>query len=145
VNLSDAEASNFQEVFACDLRSRDIAGGELKCPEAEALKFYASVMPTLPIIDIGPYLSQNPVDPAARKATSEALHAACTQFGFFYLSIAAFVDPAVPEELATLARKFFALPQAEKDKLSLSNQDNARGLRGGRRFICSAMLIAINQ
>ncbi|KAJ6559202.1 hypothetical protein DFH09DRAFT_1162212 [Mycena vulgaris] len=82
---------------------------------------------SLPIIDIGPYLSHDPVDTAARKATSEALHAACLEFGFFYLSISEFVDPAVPEELATLAREFFALPQEEKDKISLSKQDNARG------------------
>ncbi|KAJ7670216.1 hypothetical protein B0H17DRAFT_1086060 [Mycena rosella] len=82
---------------------------------------------SLPIIDIGPYLSINPVDPAARKATSEALHAACLEFGFFYLQISAFVDPAVPAELTTLARQFFALPQEEKDKISLSNQDGARG------------------
>ncbi|KAJ7134614.1 Clavaminate synthase-like protein [Mycena epipterygia] len=87
-----------------------------------------SQMLNLPIIDIAPYLkSDRPVDIAARKATSEALHSACLNFGFFYLTISEFVDPAIPEELATLAREFFSLPQAEKDKLSLSNQDNARG------------------
>jgi len=55
------------------------------------------------------------------------LHSACLQFGFFYLDISAYIDPAVPEELATLARRFFASSQEEKDKLSLSNQDHARG------------------
>ncbi|KAJ7044108.1 hypothetical protein C8F04DRAFT_689538 [Mycena alexandri] len=81
---------------------------------------------SLPIIDIAPYLGDNH-DVAARKATSEALHSACLQFGFFYLDISKYVDPAVPEELTTLARQFFELPQQEKDKLSLSNQDHARG------------------
>ncbi|KAJ7784571.1 Non-heme dioxygenase N-terminal domain-containing protein, partial [Mycena metata] len=80
----------------------------------------------LPIIDIAPYLGDNH-DVAARNATSEALHSACLKFGFFYLDISKYVDPAVPEELTTLARQFFALPQEEKDKLSLSNQDHARG------------------
>ncbi|KAJ6584970.1 hypothetical protein B0H19DRAFT_1107527 [Mycena capillaripes] len=80
---------------------------------------------SLPIIDISPFLNTN--DAAARKATSEALHSACLQYGFFYLKLDSYVDPAVPEELTTLARQFFALPQEEKDKLSLSNQDHARG------------------
>ncbi|KAG8692574.1 hypothetical protein FRC08_009683, partial [Ceratobasidium sp. 394] len=41
---------------------------------------------TLPIIDIAPYLpGQN--DPNARAATAAALHAACRDFGFFYLDI----------------------------------------------------------
>ncbi|KAJ7212124.1 Clavaminate synthase-like protein [Mycena pura] len=83
----------------------------------------------LPIINIASYLrtSQNPEDIAARQATSEALHSACLQFGFFYLDISEYIDPGIPEELATLAHQFFALPQEEKDKLSISNQDNARG------------------
>ncbi|KAJ7784577.1 hypothetical protein B0H16DRAFT_1402573 [Mycena metata] len=81
---------------------------------------------SLPIIDIAPYLGDNH-DVDARNATSEALHSACLKFGFFYLDISKYVDPAVPEELTTLAREFFALPQEEKDKLSLSNKDHARG------------------
>jgi isopenicillin N synthase-like dioxygenase len=85
-------------------------------------------LPTLPIINIGPYLRSDSQDIAARKATSQALHSACLEFGFFYLDISEFVDSAVPEELTTLARQFFALPQEEKDKLSLANQDNARGM-----------------
>ncbi|KAJ7780650.1 hypothetical protein DFH07DRAFT_437667 [Mycena maculata] len=87
----------------------------------------STTMSSLPIIDIRPYLSPNHGNAAARRATSQALHDACLQFGFFYLDLSAYVDPAVPEELATLARRFFRLPQADKDKLALSNQDNARG------------------
>ncbi|KAJ7863128.1 Clavaminate synthase-like protein [Mycena olivaceomarginata] len=67
---------------------------------------------SLPIISIAPWLP---------------LHEACLEFGFFYLDLSEFVDPAVPEELTTLARQFFALPQEEKDKISLSHQDYARG------------------
>ncbi|KAJ7288346.1 hypothetical protein C8J57DRAFT_1279916 [Mycena rebaudengoi] len=83
--------------------------------------------PTLPIIDIGPYLGNTPADIAARQSTSAALHSACLEFGFFYLDLSSFVEPSVPDELTELARAFFALPQEEKDKLSLRNQDNARG------------------
>ncbi|KAJ7175853.1 hypothetical protein C8R46DRAFT_890706 [Mycena filopes] len=81
---------------------------------------------SLPIIDIAPYLAATH-DVGARKATSAALHSACAEFGFFYLDLSKYIDPAVPQELEALARQFFALPQEEKDKLSLSNQDNARG------------------
>ncbi|KAJ7109721.1 hypothetical protein C8R43DRAFT_1091703 [Mycena crocata] len=81
----------------------------------------------LPIIDIQPYLDHNQGDnAAARQATSQALHEACVKFGFFYLNIS-HIDHGAAEELTTLARQFFALGQEEKDKLSLSNQDNARG------------------
>jgi isopenicillin N synthase-like dioxygenase len=60
-------------------------------------------------------------------AAAAALHTACVDFGFFYLDIKAFIDPSEPEELVRLASQFFALPQEEKDKLALKNQDYARG------------------
>ncbi|KAF8517425.1 hypothetical protein BU17DRAFT_49951 [Hysterangium stoloniferum] len=84
---------------------------------------------TLPIISIAPYLSPA-VDDAARRLrreTSAALHDACLKYGFFYLDISAYVDTSETDELVRLAREFFALPQVEKDLLSLKNEDNARG------------------
>ncbi|KAK7056814.1 hypothetical protein VNI00_002531 [Paramarasmius palmivorus] len=83
----------------------------------------------LPIINITPYLLDDQCPGAAerRAATSAAIHEACVNFGFFYLDISAFADPRDTEELSTLAREFFSLPQEEKDKLALSNQDHARG------------------
>lgn len=86
----------------------------------------ASTPLTLPIINIAPYLNAN--DTEGRKSTVAALHAACVEYGFFYLDLSSYVDPAEPEDLTTLAREFFALPQEEKDKLSLKNEDHARGL-----------------
>jgi isopenicillin N synthase-like dioxygenase len=83
---------------------------------------------TLPIIDIAPFLNADPADADKRAAAAAALHAACIQFGFFYLNIDAYVDRSEPEELARLGKEFFALPQSEKDKLSLKNQDFARGV-----------------
>ncbi|KAI0061684.1 Clavaminate synthase-like protein [Artomyces pyxidatus] len=80
---------------------------------------------SLPVINIAPWLHGH--DSKGRLSTAAAIHAACLEFGFFYLDVSAFIDPSEPEELAKLAREFFALPQEQKDKISLSNQDHARG------------------
>jgi len=79
----------------------------------------------LPIIDIAPYIDE--LDTHGRVSTSAALHAACLEYGFFYLDITTYVDPSEPEELTRLAREFFDLPQAEKDQIALKNEDHARG------------------
>jgi len=81
----------------------------------------------LPIIDITPFLNDDPKDAILRVTTAAAIHNACVDYGFFYLNISAYVDRSVPEHLTQLAREFFMLPQEEKDKLALKNQDNARG------------------
>ncbi|KAH7909025.1 Clavaminate synthase-like protein [Hygrophoropsis aurantiaca] len=81
----------------------------------------------LPIIDISPYMDRDGADDSARLATSEALHDACVNYGFFYLDISKFINSEESEELARLAREFFALPQEVKDKISIRNQDHARG------------------
>ncbi|KAF9481160.1 Clavaminate synthase-like protein [Pholiota conissans] len=87
----------------------------------------AGLSNTLPIIDIAPFLTTDPQDADKRAATAAALHSACVEFGFFYLNLDAYVDRSEAAELARLAKEFFALPQEEKDKLSLKNQDSARG------------------
>lgn len=80
---------------------------------------------SLPIIDIAPWIEGH--DHKGRLSTAAAIHAACLEFGFFYLDVSAFVSPDEPEELFRLAREFFGLPQEEKDKISLNSQDCARG------------------
>ncbi|KAG8772164.1 hypothetical protein FRC12_003221 [Ceratobasidium sp. 428] len=82
---------------------------------------------TLPIIDIAPYLPNQPIDAQARAATASALHAACRDFGFFYLDIRAFVELAQTDELAELAHRFFGLGDGVKEGLHIQNQDLARG------------------
>lgn len=82
---------------------------------------------SLPIIDIVPFLNDDPKDADLRASTATALHTACVEYGFFYLDISTYVDPLVPEHLTNLGREFFALPQNEKNKLALKNQDYARG------------------
>ena len=80
---------------------------------------------SLPVIDIAPYLSAG--NEEARTAVSATLHSACMEFGFFYLDLSKYIDPSEPEELLRLARDFFALPQEEKDRIALNNEDHARG------------------
>ena len=82
----------------------------------------------LPIIDVAPLLNSDPKNTELRVTTAKALHSACIEYGFFYLNIEAYVNPSEPEELSLLGRQFFSLPQAEKDQLSLKNQDYARGM-----------------
>ncbi|KAL5520119.1 hypothetical protein ACEPAG_1779 [Sanghuangporus baumii] len=86
---------------------------------------------SLPIIDIAPWIA--PVSArvrghnGGRRSTAAALHAACLTYGFFYLDVSSYVEKEELEELSELARRFFALPQEEKDKIGLGNQDGARG------------------
>lgn len=80
---------------------------------------------TLPIIDITPFLT--PGNRSKRMSTAAALHAACLEFGFFYLDLSNYLDPKEPEELTRLAREFFALPEEEKNRIALRNEDGARG------------------
>lgn len=81
---------------------------------------------SLPVIHISPYLTDG--DGHGRLSTSAALHAACKEFGFFYLDLTGFATPEETEELGRLAREFFALPSEEKKKIHLELQDNARGV-----------------
>ncbi|CAL1713249.1 unnamed protein product [Somion occarium] len=79
----------------------------------------------LPVISITPFLSKE--DSHGRLSTAAKIHAACLEYGFFYLDICSYVDPSEPEELTRLAREFFALPEEQKGQISLKHQDHARG------------------
>ncbi|ELU44416.1 hypothetical protein AG1IA_01557 [Rhizoctonia solani AG-1 IA] len=83
---------------------------------------------TLPIIDVSSYIPNHPNNtPEARQQTAKALHAACRDFGFFYLNIASLIEEAQTNELAELGHQFFRLKQEVKDALHIQNQDLARG------------------
>lgn len=79
---------------------------------------------SLPVIHIAPYLTG---DNHGRLSTSSALHAACKEYGFFYLDLTGFATPEEMEELGSLAREFFALPSEEKNKIHLGLGDGSRG------------------
>lgn len=84
--------------------------------------------PSLPVIDISPWLNANVVGRnGGRQETSAALHAACLTYGFFYLDISSYVDAGETDDLVSLARQFFSLPEDIKDKYALRNEDGARG------------------
>ncbi|KAI9443220.1 Clavaminate synthase-like protein [Lactarius indigo] len=83
------------------------------------------VASTLPIVNIAPWIEGH--DHKGRLSTAAAIHAACLEFGFFYLDVSSYVDSKEPEELSRLARNFFSLPTEEKENISISKQDHARG------------------
>ena len=92
----------------------------------------------LPIISVEPFLHpDNPERPSA----AAALHAACIEYGFFYLDISSYIDHSEPEELTRLAREFFALPQEVKENISISNED---GVRGASHRFCLMLLLFID-
>ncbi|KZT56371.1 Clavaminate synthase-like protein [Calocera cornea HHB12733] len=80
---------------------------------------------SLPIIPLSAILPSSP-NPL-RLATVPRLHAACVEYGFFYLDLTGFATPEETEELRALAQEFFDLPKEEKEKIWLGNGDWARG------------------
>jgi isopenicillin N synthase-like dioxygenase len=87
-----------------------------------------TVSASLPVIDISPWLNPREIEGPGRVSVSAALHNACLEYGFFYLDISSYVDAAQAEELLQLGREFFQLPQEEKDRYSLLDNDHARGV-----------------
>jgi isopenicillin N synthase-like dioxygenase len=87
---------------------------------------------TLPIIDISPFLVPSST-PEARKATASAVNRACTDYGFFYLT-----GHGIPEskldEVINLARRFFALPIDEKNKIKRHSAGGSEGGDGARGY-----------
>ncbi|GAA6037914.1 hypothetical protein JCM8097_009488 [Rhodosporidiobolus ruineniae] len=82
---------------------------------------------SLPIIDLSPFLLPTS-SPNSRLATAQAVHDACTRFGFFYITgFNTVVSPAELDQSLQLARLFFQRPQEEKDSLKIRPGDGARG------------------
>ncbi len=83
---------------------------------------------TLPIISIAPYT--NPLSPSSsRLITSQSLHSACRDIGFFYLRIddLDFITKDETVDVITMGREFFGRPEEEKVQIALENSDGARG------------------
>ena len=77
----------------------------------------------LPIIDISGLRSS---DPAAREAVGKALHSACRDKGFFYISHHG-IDPVLQQRVFEEAQHFFALPDSEKRKVDKAQSNANRG------------------
>jgi isopenicillin N synthase-like dioxygenase len=81
---------------------------------------------SLPVVDIAPYLDVNSTADE-RAVTSHAVHNACRDYGFFYL-IGHGIPEEMRQEMLRLGHEFFALPQAEKDEISIfHSMDKVRG------------------
>src|SRR5512134_4124392 len=83
---------------------------------------YDAPMSNLPIIDIAPLFGR---DSAARAGAAKRIEAACRDSGFFYATGHGVSDD-VFARLDAASRRFFALPRAAKEKISME--------RGGRAW-----------
>lgn len=82
---------------------------------------------TLPTINLAPFLDPNP-SPQAISTTAKALNAACSEYGFFYLTGHGIAEETT-DRILSLAREFFMLPREEKEKIKRP-PDGYRGYQG---------------
>ncbi|MCJ1251450.1 hypothetical protein MMC30_008683 [Trapelia coarctata] len=86
--------------------------------------------PSLPLIDISPFLAPSP-NPTALKQCTLALSDACLHHGFFYLT-----NHGIPSELTdtvlSLARTFFT-ECTDAEKQSIKREDAGKGFGDGAR------------
>ena len=86
----------------------------------------------LPIVDLSPYLVDSFVYPPSDKqqACSAAIHKACLQFGFFYITGLGIARDEY-DGVLKLSKQFFDLPANIKERLSIASitngSDGARG------------------
>ena len=79
----------------------------------------------LPIINISSFLDdQSSLE--GRKVVGKQVDQACRHSGFFYLTGHG-LEESEMSEIRDIANEFFALPQEEKELISIENNDNARG------------------
>ncbi|KAK9899029.1 Clavaminate synthase-like protein [Cystobasidium minutum MCA 4210] len=91
---------------------------------------------SLPIVDISPYLADDFVYPPTAKqlACSAAIHQACLDFGFFYIT-----GLGIPrqdfDDILELSKQFFDLPVDVKEALSIASTSNGTdGARGYQKL-----------
>ncbi|MCU0491232.1 MAG: hypothetical protein MUD01_06580, partial [Chloroflexaceae bacterium] len=82
----------------------------------------ASKWTALPILD----LARLEASPAEREAFLAELRETAYDLGFFYVTGHG-VDPALTREVLSLARRFFALPEADKLAIEMVNSPHFRG------------------
>ncbi|PSN73688.1 naringenin,2-oxoglutarate 3-dioxygenase [Corynespora cassiicola Philippines] len=88
--------------------------------------------PSLPLIDISPFLDPTST-PLSRQKTATALNAACTSYGFFYLT-----GHGIPasrlSQIISLARTFFSLALEQKNKIKRYDAGGPEGGDGARGY-----------
>ncbi|KAJ3271271.1 hypothetical protein HDV01_006943 [Terramyces sp. JEL0728] len=78
----------------------------------------------LPVVDISAFLKQSSLQ--EKQKTAKSLHDACVQFGFLYLKGHGLTIEEMAE-IRKLSKEFFDLSEEEKQAISISNNDLARG------------------
>ena len=78
---------------------------------------------SIPLVDVSGLFSD---DPAARAAVGRAIRAACLDKGFMYV-VGHGIDPALRARVLAEAARFFALPEAEKMRVSMKLSPCNRG------------------
>ncbi|KAJ3323842.1 hypothetical protein HDV06_001212 [Boothiomyces sp. JEL0866] len=78
----------------------------------------------LPIVDISAFLNESSLQ--EKQKTAKSLHDACVQFGFLYLKGHGLTVEEMAE-IRTLSKEFFDLPEEEKQEISITKNDLARG------------------
>jgi isopenicillin N synthase-like dioxygenase len=98
--------------------ARRIAYGEIMLPVAKKVP-----LTHVPIVDLTAMRSG---DPAARRALADEIAQACVDLGFFYI-----VNHGIPQTsvdaMFAAAKRFFALPEAERMALEISKATHYRG------------------
>jgi isopenicillin N synthase-like dioxygenase len=78
------------------------------------LPTYAVSVVDIPVIDIEPLVRGGP----GAAEVAQQLHRACREVGFFYV-VGHGVPPHVTRRVDLLARRFFALPETEKERIAM--------------------------
>ena len=88
---------------------------------------FSASLPSLPIVDITPYLSSSSSS-TKRAVVAQSLHLACRDVGFFYLRTDSLLSTKECTEILKVGHEFFECPQSEKDRIGLESSDLCRGV-----------------
>jgi isopenicillin N synthase-like dioxygenase len=80
----------------------------------------------VPVIDIGPFLRNNP---EGRKSVPQAVARACEEIGFFTI-VGHGIDPRLISAATNASKQFFDLPPADKARIRSADANISRGYRG---------------
>lgn len=82
--------------------------------------------------------------PSARKTTSDALHIALRDVGFFYLDVSSYLSEEERTEVLSMGRAFFSESKEDKELVAIDGPsgDGARGERSKLLHILLRTLIA---
>lgn len=110
---------NAENTLAPTLRARNAARLHAQAEAAASAKPFE----TVPEIDLAALFGETT---DATAITADAIRRACTEVGFFYVTGHG-VDPDLVADVFVATEAFFALPQEQKDSLSILHSDKMRG------------------